>query len=506
MNVRYEISIPKTILMIAGLLFGMLHAVAGPAQAVSTVNDPTISDAVEDQLLLDHTFFSDLIDITTVDGVVTLSGSVDNILAKERAARIAEKVKGVRAVVNTIEVMPPLLRSDSEIKADVEDALRLDPAADSYEVAVAVEDNVVTLSGQVDSWQERTLCGKVAKGVRGVKGLENDIDVLYKIDRSDEEIKRDIEAALRWDVLVDHEMIEVAVDNGRVTLSGTVGSLAEKGRATGDAYVANVQGVDSDGLEVRLWARDDELRGDKYKDLTDADIRAAVEDALVYDPRVAAFNVTPEVSAGLVTLRGTVDNLKAKRAAAQTARHTVGVLQVANRLKVRPATIVDDADLEERIRRSFERDPVVEAAEITVDVQYGIAELFGSVDTAFERTWAEDLASRVGGVVAVKNYLAVTGYFDPYLYDPYLGDPYLGDGPDYYDPPVTLETDPSIKEDIESEFFWSPFVDGEDIDVSVENGRATLTGHVDSWAEYSAASENAFEGGAVVVYNRLEVR
>jgi osmotically-inducible protein OsmY len=201
-----------------------------------------------------------------------------------------------------------------------------------------------------------------------------------------------------------------------------------------------------------------------------------------------------------------VDNLKAKQAAAQTARLTVGVRQVINRIKVRPQTRYEDTALEERIRQSFQRDPVVDSLEITVDVQNGIAELFGSVETAFERTWAENLASRVNGIISVKNYLAVTGYFDPNLYDPYLDDWYSGDGPDYYNPPVTLKSDRSIKQAIENEFFWSPFVDGDDIDVQVENGRATLTGKVDSWSEYSAASDNAFDGGAVVVYNDLKVR
>ncbi len=506
MKGRFEKRIRKAGLVIFGLWLAI--GLAGPAAvcAAPEVTDLSISDAVEDQLRLDHAFASDLVDVTTQDGVVTLSGSVDNILAKERAARIAAKVKGVRAVVNTIAVVPPILRSDSEIEDDVKAALRLDPAAESYEVDVDVQDNVVTLTGRVDSWQERTLSEKVAKGVQGVTGLENKIDVLYKVDRPDAEIEAEIEQALRWDVLVDHALIEVDVINGRVVLSGIVGSLAEKGRATADAYVANVQGVDAEGLEVRRWARDDDLRGDKYKDLTDGDIRAAVEDALFYDPRVAAFNVTPEVTNGVVTLRGTVDNLKAKKAAARTARNTVGVLQVANRLKVRPETPVEAPALEDRIRATFERDPVVEATEITIDVQNGVAELFGSVDTAFERSWAEDLAARVDGVIAVRNYLAVTGYFDPYLYDPYLDDWYAGDAPDYYDPPVTMKSDDTIREEIEEEFFWSPFVDGGDIDIEVDNGRATLTGHVDSWSEYSAASDNAFEGGAVVVYNQLEVR
>ena len=63
-----------------------------------------------------------------------------------------------------------------------------------------------------------------------------------------------------------------------------------------------------------------------------------------------------------------------------------------------------------------------------------------------------------------------------------------------------------MKEDIESEFFWSPFVDGGDITVEVDEGVATLTGEVDDWAELTAASENAWEGGAFNVINKLDVK
>jgi osmotically-inducible protein OsmY len=53
--------------------------------------------------------------------------------------------------------------------------------------------------------------------------------------------------------------------------------------------------------------------------------------------------------------------------------------------------------------------------------------------------------------------------------------------------------------------FWSPFVDSDDVTVSVEAGVATLTGSVDSLGEYNAARENAFEGGAITVINKLEL-
>ncbi|HSO18884.1 MAG TPA: BON domain-containing protein [Desulfosarcina sp.] len=472
------------------------------------VTDLAISDAVEDELLMDIHVRAHLIDVATKDGVVTLGGSVDDILSKIRAERIAEAVKGVRAVVNTIDVLPPILRSDREIQADVEQALHVDPATDAYEIDVHVRDNVVTLSGSVDSWQERELSGKVAMGVRGVKELRNELRFTDPGRRPDREIEQDIAQALRWDVLVDHASVDIHVSDGKVTLSGTVGSLAEKRQAIGDAYVANVAGVDADRLEVKIWARDPRLRGDKYKSVSDSDIRRAVGDALRYDPRVSSHEVTPEVADRVVTLRGTVDNLKSRRAAYRTARNTVGVRRVVNRIKVRPSKKVDDDQVKSRIDQALARDPVIASPEITVRVRSGVADLFGSVGTFFEKHQAEDLASRVNGVVGVNNFIVVNAVAPPSTYDPFGYEARRpGNFRPHFGPPLQgMTTDTQIKADIEEEFFWSPFVDGDGILVSVENRTATLTGTVDSWREFDAATQNAYEGGAARVDNRLVVR
>jgi len=149
------------------ILVMILALVAVPALAAKPqVTDMSITDAVEDELVWDSAVPALLIDVMTTDGIVTLSGSVDNILAKERAARIAETVKGVRAVVDEIHVNSPLQRTDRQIREDVEQALLIDPATDFYEVNVQVKENVVTLSGKVESWQEKNLCEIVAKGVK----------------------------------------------------------------------------------------------------------------------------------------------------------------------------------------------------------------------------------------------------------------------------------------------------------------------------------------------------
>jgi osmotically-inducible protein OsmY len=63
-----------------------------------------------------------------------------------------------------------------------------------------------------------------------------------------------------------------------------------------------------------------------------------------------------------------------------------------------------------------------------------------------------------------------------------------------------------IKDDIETQFWWSPYVDLEEIEVSIDDGIATLTGTVDSWLEYDLAERNAYDGGAVAVDNNLIVQ
>jgi osmotically-inducible protein OsmY len=85
---------------------------------------------------------------------VTLQGRIDSLLAKERAARIAETVNGVRFVVNRILVLPSTRRSDDERENDVRKALIEDLVADASEVGVRVDHGKVFLFGTVDSWQE----------------------------------------------------------------------------------------------------------------------------------------------------------------------------------------------------------------------------------------------------------------------------------------------------------------------------------------------------------------
>jgi osmotically-inducible protein OsmY len=489
----------SSIALAVGLITPALKA-APPA-----LSDQAISDAIEEELLSAQAVPMTRLDIKTENGVVTLTGTVDNVLAKTRAARVASTVKGARAVVNRIEVQPDEPRSDQEIRTDVALALAADPAADAYELTAEVEDGVVTLSGTVESWQEEQLAIMAAKGVAGVRAVKSNIDINYGVERTDAQIAADVRRALAADVLVDDGMIDVTVEDAHVELTGTVGSLAQRNEAYGDAWVMGVESVDVSGLEVAWWASDENLRQDKYVEKSDQAIRRALQAALRMDPRVSMFDIAVDVSDGRVTLHGAVDNLKAKRAAANDARHTVGVRYVQNNIKIEPVQPLTDAEIAANIREALQRDPFIEAGEVSVNVNDGVARLTGTVDTFFERAQADDVIARVEGVSAIENDLLVSADLDPLYYDPYVDEFYTFDIEYDYDAEREWADDAEIRESIEDHMWWSPFVDADDVYVTVNDGVAALTGTVDTLAERRAATENAYDGGAIRVENELAV-
>lgn len=92
------------------------------------------------------------------------------------------------------------------------------------------------------------------------------------------------------------------------------------------------------------------------------------------------------------------------------------------------------------------------------------------------------------------------------IYDPYVDDAYTGRSDLLgYDRRAPLKTDTEIENSIESELWWSPFVDSDEVTVEVDDGVATLGGMVDTLGERQAATENAYEGGATLVDNDLVV-
>src|ERR1700757_2711276 len=135
------------------------------------------------------------------------------------------------------------MRLDSDIRRDVEDELRWDPDIDATDIAVAVSNGVVALTGFVRSYSQRTQAERDAKRVAGVVGVANDIEVrLPEIDqRPDPDIVRDAVAALKAQLPYSSEAIKILVRSGWVTLEGHAEWNYQRDRA--EQAVRRIKGV-----------------------------------------------------------------------------------------------------------------------------------------------------------------------------------------------------------------------------------------------------------------------
>jgi osmotically-inducible protein OsmY len=292
-------------------------------------------------------------------------------------------------------------------------------------------------------------------------------------------------------------------DGARVSLSGTVGSLAEKRLATELAHVAGVRSVDADHLDVEPWARDAERRLGAVLGVADRDIRSAVERALMLDPRVASRAIEVEVRNAETVLRGEVVNMSASRAADRNARNTAGVREVTNLLTVEPVTQSDE-QIAMRVETALMNSGIVGNTPLMIKVSNGNARLVGDVADAEQYFRADELVANTRGVQSLSIDLTIQGEGPRFSMHRFSVTPNLMI-------PVATDngeplTDRSLFEAVESELFWSPFVDEDDVRIEVDDGVVTLSGEVDSNGEYQAAAENALEAGAVVVHNELEIQ
>jgi osmotically-inducible protein OsmY len=217
--------------------------------------------------------------------------------------------------------------------------------------------------------------------------------------KRDSELKRKIESEIKWDANIWLSEIDVSVDNGVVTLTGSVDSYAKKVAAQEAAH--RVVGV----LDV---ANDIEVKHRTV--ITDADVAKAVRDALIWDALVPDHKIESTVTNGWVLLEGAVNSLRESEDAERVVKRLRGVLGVFNKIKVAPPA-VNTNDLRKVIEDALERRADREAERLRIEIFNGAVDLFGRVHTWQERRAVLGSISHLPGVRQVNDHLSIDPYF-----------------------------------------------------------------------------------------------
>lgn len=216
-----------------------------------------------------------------------------------------------------------LTGTDVRLREAVIRQLDWDPDVDDSAIGVTAKDGVVALTGFIDSYGGKLAAERVAKRVRGVRAVANDITVRLKVDRTDLDIATDAARALKLRPGIP-ENVQAAVHNGHVTLTGKVEWFLQREHAE-DAvrHIRGVRGV-LNHIDVALKP-------------TQRDLHRRIGQALHRNADLDARHIDVTVSDGVVTLKGTVRSWFQRETAERAAGSAPGIRNVDNQVIVVPS-------------------------------------------------------------------------------------------------------------------------------------------------------------------------
>jgi hyperosmotically inducible protein len=292
------------------------------------------------------------INVDSINGRVTLHGTVRDEKEKARAAEEVKTIEGVSDVRNLLQVdshaksATMIKRSDDRIRRDVEKRLKADPSLDDSSISVkSVNKGVVLLSGRAASLDDSQRALYYAASQPGVFRVASEIDVSDTL--SDEDFRTD------------------------VAMQRTAGAIMSD-----------------------LW------------------ITSATKMKLAMDSRTPATEINVDSRNGVVTLFGMVPSRESKSAAAEIARDVSGVKRVENQIEVVSSATHDmvqarDEEIQEGVKKALNDRGDQENADIGVEVKNGVVRLTGTVPTWQTNLSAVYVARSVTGVRSVRNELTV---------------------------------------------------------------------------------------------------
>lgn len=212
------------------------------------------------------------------------------------------------------------------------------------------------------------------------------------------QLKLEIRNKISWEIGIDEKGIIVDVDNGIVTLSGTVSSFFNKVRV--ENAVKKILGVRGIVNQISIDIAKHLKRNDK--EIAEAAVKAIQSDASL--PKDA---ITVTVEKGTITLNGEVGFDFQRMKAYDNVHSLYGVVNVINALTLKAPIILNAKDIEKQIEREFQRNAVLHAHKITVRVDGKKVYLSGPISSWFEYKEASDAAFSVPGVTDVQNDLRI---------------------------------------------------------------------------------------------------
>jgi osmotically-inducible protein OsmY len=211
---------------------------------------------------------------------------------------------------------------------DIIDQLEWDDRVDASDISATVDNGVATLRGSVPTWLTRSAAYADAWAADGVVDVRNALRIeppRRNSPEDDADLKRHVEMILGFHPDVDERRASAEVENGVVTLSGSVDAYWKK--LNTEEAVSNIGGVVDIRNNLTVVPRQTTL---------DETIAERVETALRRRPLVDARDIDVEVEGGVVTLTGEVPTWPARRTAREAALHTPGVVDVREEIRIRP--------------------------------------------------------------------------------------------------------------------------------------------------------------------------
>jgi osmotically-inducible protein OsmY len=214
-----------------------------------------------------------------------------------------------------------LSRADTRIRDAMLQQLEWDSEVDASAIGVTAKENVVALTGFVDSYAAKLAAERIAKRVPGVRAVANDIQVRLRLERTDAEIAADAARALelRAPLL---QSVQAVVHNGHLTLTGRVSTLFHQ--AIAEKAVRHIRGLKSVVNHITVAPA-----------ITARDVRKEIARALHRDATTGGRRIEVTVSGSKVILRGEVVAWQERESAERAAMHAPGITEVDNQIVVR---------------------------------------------------------------------------------------------------------------------------------------------------------------------------